>query len=176
VVAAELGDAIEGISQAAEALGIPVVSGNVSLYNETDGRAIPPTPVVGCVGLVEDVRTVPAGWREGDALLLAQVPAHELAAEAALVRFLWKASPLLSLAHDVGDQGLEAALVEAALWSGLGAEIELPEEPEGGAAVLACAPANVRRLGGKGYARIGTVGGQMLLGHSLGELRGAWAS
>src|ERR1700730_4013312 len=175
-VAAELGDAIEGISQAAEALGIPVVSGNVSLYNETDGRALPPTPVVGCVRLVEDVRTVPAGWREGDALLLAQVPAHELAAEAALIRFLWKASPLLSLAHDVGDQGLEAALVEAALWSGVGAEVELPDEPEGGAAVLACAPANGSRLGGKGYARIGTVGGEMLLGHSLGELERAWAS
>ena len=42
--------------QACEALGIPVVSGNVSLYNETDGRAIHPTPVVGCVGLVPDVR------------------------------------------------------------------------------------------------------------------------
>ena len=48
----ELAQAIEGIAQAAEALGIPVVSGNVSLYNETDGRPIPPTPVVGCVGLV----------------------------------------------------------------------------------------------------------------------------
>ena len=48
----ELAEAIEGIAEAAEALGIPVVSGNVSLYNETDGRAIPPTPVVGCVGLV----------------------------------------------------------------------------------------------------------------------------
>src|SRR5205823_6367505 len=51
-IAWELAEAIEGIASAAEALGIPVVSGNVSLYNETDGRAIPPTPVVGCVGLV----------------------------------------------------------------------------------------------------------------------------
>jgi phosphoribosylformylglycinamidine synthase len=48
----ELAQAIEGISQAAEQLGIPVVSGNVSLYNETGGAPIPPTPVVGCVGLV----------------------------------------------------------------------------------------------------------------------------
>ena len=55
----ELAQAIEGIAQAAEALGIPVVSGNVSLYNDTDGRSIPPTPVVGCVGLVADVRLVP---------------------------------------------------------------------------------------------------------------------
>ena len=46
----ELAEAIDAIAETAEALGIPVVSGNVSLYNETDGRAIPPTPVVGCVG------------------------------------------------------------------------------------------------------------------------------
>ena len=51
-IAYELAQAIEGIARAAEALGIPVVSGNVSLYNDTDGRSIPPTPVVGCVGLV----------------------------------------------------------------------------------------------------------------------------
>ena len=58
-IAWELAQAIEGIAQAAEALGIPVVSGNVSLYNDTDGRSIPPTPVVGCVGLVPDVRDDP---------------------------------------------------------------------------------------------------------------------
>jgi phosphoribosylformylglycinamidine synthase II len=51
-IAWELAQAIEGISQAAEQLGIPVVSGNVSLYNETGGAPIPPTPVVGCIGLV----------------------------------------------------------------------------------------------------------------------------
>ena len=68
----ELGEAIEGIAQACEALGIPVVSGNVSLYNDTDGRSIPPTPVVGCVGLLDDVRRVPRGWREGDAIVLAR--------------------------------------------------------------------------------------------------------
>ena len=66
----ELAEAIEGIAEAAEALGIPVVSGNVSLYNETDGRAIPPTPVVGCVGLVPDVREVPRGWAPGDRVWL----------------------------------------------------------------------------------------------------------
>ena len=70
----ELAEAIEGIAQAAEALGIPVVSGNVSLYNETAGRAIPPTPIVGCVGLVPDVRRVPRGWREGDIVLAASTP------------------------------------------------------------------------------------------------------
>src|SRR4051812_33453352 len=61
-IAYELAQAIGGIAQAAEALGIPVVSGNVSLYNDTDGRSIPPTPVVGCVGLVADVRDIPTRW------------------------------------------------------------------------------------------------------------------
>ena len=56
-IAWELVESIEGMAEACEALGIPIVSGNVSLYNETDGRAIDPTPVVGCVGLLEDVRT-----------------------------------------------------------------------------------------------------------------------
>jgi phosphoribosylformylglycinamidine synthase subunit PurL len=54
----ELAQAIDGIARAANELGIPVVSGNVSLYNETGGRPIPPTPVVGCVGLVPDVTKV----------------------------------------------------------------------------------------------------------------------
>ena len=61
----ELAEAIEGIAETAEALGIPVVSGNVSLYNETDGRAIPPTPVVGCVGLVAGRARGPAGLAAG---------------------------------------------------------------------------------------------------------------
>ena len=66
-IAWELGQAIEGISQAADELGIPVVSGNVSLYNETGGRPIPPTPVVGCVGLVaRRRRRIPSRWRRGD--------------------------------------------------------------------------------------------------------------
>ena len=73
-IAWELAEAIEGMSAACEALGIPVVSGNVSLYNDTDGRSIHPTPVVGCVGLVADVRDVPGTWREGDAIYLAGEP------------------------------------------------------------------------------------------------------
>ena len=67
----ELAEAIEGMAQACEALGLPIVSGNVSLYNDTDGRSIHPTPVVGCVGLVPDVRRIPGSWRRGDAILLA---------------------------------------------------------------------------------------------------------
>jgi phosphoribosylformylglycinamidine synthase subunit PurL len=108
----ELAEAIDGIAEAAEALGIPVVSGNVSLYNETDGRAIPPTPVVGCVGLVRDVRTVPKGWRPGDRVWLAEGD------EVELIRWLWRNAHGFSLAHDVSDGGLAHALEEASRFSG----------------------------------------------------------
>jgi phosphoribosylformylglycinamidine synthase subunit PurL len=155
----ELEQAIAGLTAAARALGIPVVSGNVSLYNDTDGNSIPATPVAGCIGLVPDVRFVPERWQEGDAVLLATAPGElDLEAEAALVRYVWKAAPVLTLAHDVSDGGLELALLEAAEHSGIAAQVELPDEVPGGQVVLACAPDNVDRLGSKGLQRIGTVG------------------
>jgi phosphoribosylformylglycinamidine synthase len=154
----ELGRAIEGIAHTADALGIPVVSGNVSLYNETDGRAIPPTPVVGCVGLVPDVRFVPGRWRSGDVVLLATAPGElDLAAEAALIRYVWKAATVLTLAHDVSALGLEHALREAEAHSGVEADVELPEDGPGGQVLLACAAADVERLGSKGLRRIGVI-------------------
>ncbi len=108
----ELAAAIDGIAEAAEALGVPVVSGNVSLYNETDGRAIPPTPVVGCVGLVRDVREVPRGWKPGDSVWLAEGD------EVELIRWLWQNACRFSLAHDVSGGGLGHALDEASRFSG----------------------------------------------------------
>jgi phosphoribosylformylglycinamidine synthase subunit PurL len=183
-IAWELAEAIEGMALAAEALGVPVVSGNVSLYNETDGRAIPPTPVVGCVGLVPDVRNVPSRWREGDVVLA--VGAHDggaaldLRAEAWVVEFLWRAAPLLSLAHDVSDGGLAVALAEAAIWSGDGADLELPEDDaawfgeRGARAVIACPPENVDRLGGVPLTRLGVVGSDRLLGFDMDDLMAAW--
>ena len=146
-VAWELVEAIEGMARACELLGVPVVSGNVSLYNETDGRAIHPTPVVGCVGVVADVRSVPGAWREGDVVLLAgdgevsldgseyqarflggpagRPPPPLYADEGALVHFLWRSAHLLSAAHDLSDGGLAVALAELALHSGLGAEVDI---------------------------------------------------
>jgi phosphoribosylformylglycinamidine synthase II len=201
-VAWELAEAIEGMARACEILGVPVVSGNVSLYNETDGRAIPPTPVVGCVGLVGDVRTVPGAWREGDVVLVAggvgvsldgseyqarflggpagRPPAPDYAAEAALVRFLWRAAPGLSAAHDVSHGGLAVALAELALHAGLGAELDLPADAgewfgEGaGRAVVACAPDRAEALEGVALRRIGVVGGDRLLDLPLAELRAAY--
>jgi phosphoribosylformylglycinamidine (FGAM) synthase-like enzyme len=95
------------------------------------------------------------------------------------VRFLWKASPLLSLAHDADRGGLAVALAEAALWSGVGAELDLPGEEValfgegGGQAVIACAPEDVERLGSKGLRRLGIVGGETICGVPLDELRRA---
>jgi phosphoribosylformylglycinamidine synthase II len=201
-IAWELAESIEGMAEACEALRVPIVSGNVSLYNETDGRAIDPTPVVGCVGLLDDVRLVPSRWREGDVILLAGAspvalagselqarygevggrPARlDLEAEAALVEFLWRAAPRCSLVHDVSSGGLAVALAEAAIHSGLGAELSLPEDPRawfgegGGQAVLACPPDVVEQLGGVRIRRLGVAGGDSLLGIPLDELREAWS-
>jgi phosphoribosylformylglycinamidine synthase subunit PurL len=157
-VAWELGMAIEGIAKAATALRIPVVSGNVSLYNDTDGRSIPPTPVVGCVGLVPDVRFIPDRWQSGDVVLVATAPGDlDLSAEAALIRYVWKAAPVLSLAHDISDGGIEQALLEAAQYSVAEADVEFPAAAPGGQVLLACAPKDVERLGKKNVERIGVV-------------------
>jgi len=163
----ELAQAIDGIAAACEALGIPVVSGNVSLYNETNGRPVHPTPVVGAVGLVEDVRRVPKGWRPGDVLYAAFAsavtlsgselqarygslggtpPPLDLAAEARLVSLLFQVAPSASLVHDAAEGGLAMCLAEAALVSGSGASLDLRDDPVelfgevGGRAVIACAP------------------------------------
>jgi phosphoribosylformylglycinamidine synthase II len=202
-IAWELAEAIEGISLACEALGIPVVSGNVSLYNETGGRPIHPTPAVGCVGLVQDVREIPRAWREGDVVLLAGDPELaldgseyqalygqlegrpaplDLEAEAAFIAFIWRSAALLSLAHDAAEGGLAVASAEAAIASGIGADLDLPSEPValfgegGGQAVVACAPADVDKLDGVPLRQIGTVGGDKLGGVPVTKLREAWES
>src|SRR5438128_15912 len=76
-------------------------------------RAIPPTPVVGCVGLVPDVRRIPSRWRRGDTVALLRGEGAEL------VRFVWQHAHRFSLAHDTGSGGLEQTLEEAAAWSRL---------------------------------------------------------
>jgi phosphoribosylformylglycinamidine synthase len=202
----ELAEAIEGLAQASEALGVPIVSGNVSLYNDTDGVSIHPTPVVGCVGLVPDVRRVPRAWQEGDALLLASAgapslagselqaqvgeaggrpPALDLAAEAALVELLWRWAPRCSLVHDVAEGGLAVALAEMAMHSGLGAALDLEDDPvtlfgEGGGQAVLALPAGqveVDPLGSEiPLRRIGEVGGPTLFGVEVEALRRAWES
>lgn len=73
-IMAQLSQAIDGIAEACNALGTPVTGGNVSLYNETRGEGIYPTPVLGIVGIIDDVtKSVPSGFqRVGDAIILLQ--------------------------------------------------------------------------------------------------------
>jgi phosphoribosylformylglycinamidine synthase len=189
---------------ACEALGVPIVSGNVSLYNDTDGRSIHPTPVVGCVGTVTDVRRVPGRWREGDVVLLARSaspltfagseaqarfgttsgePSLDLASEVALVRWTTAVAPRATLVHDVAEGGLAVALAEAALWSGLGATLDLDDDPlalfgEVGGQVLFALPHDQVEVDPTGaeveVRRLGVVGGDAVLGVGLAELRAAY--
>jgi phosphoribosylformylglycinamidine synthase len=148
----QLQQAVQGMADACRALGVPVVSGNVSLYNESSTGAVYPTPVVGMAGLLDDVdhRVGAAFTAEGDHVLLlgAQevslggsaylalchsldagrpiTPDLDLAAR--LVRLLpdLAASGLLRSAHDCAEGGLAVALAECCLWGGRGARIEVP--------------------------------------------------
>jgi phosphoribosylformylglycinamidine synthase subunit PurL len=143
--------AVRGISDACRELEIPVVSGNVSFYNETDGRAIPPTPTVGMVGLIEDVekRVRVPFRREGDVVALlgetrdelggseflrvirsrdeGPCPEPDLAGEKRLIELLLSLADagVLSSAHDLSEGGLAVAAAECVMKSGLGAEIAL---------------------------------------------------
>ena len=147
----QLAGTIDGIAAACGALSLPVVSGNVSLYNETPAGAILPTPVVGTVGLLEDRdRRVPMRWRPGDDVWLLGEPAAEASALAAselawrrgrhggrpaldieagarLVRLLvaLAGEGLVSGAHDVSVGGIGVALSRLAVASGCGADVDL---------------------------------------------------
>ena len=147
----QLSETVAGLAAACEALGIPVVSGNVSLYNETPAGPILPTPVVGMVGLLEDrSRAVPMRWHDGDEVwLLGEAadepnamaaselawrrgarggrPTLDIAAAVRLVALLGRlaASGLVSGAHDVSVGGLGIALARLTLASGCGARVEL---------------------------------------------------
>jgi phosphoribosylformylglycinamidine synthase len=147
-------EAVRGMGDACRALGTPVVSGNVSFYNETAGEgAIPPTPTIGMVGLLEDVeRCVPAPFREAGAVIVllgetreelgaseylavrrgmerGAPPGLDLEAESRLHRLLAAAASagLLRSAHDAADGGLAVALAECAIGSGIGLDVTLPD-------------------------------------------------
>jgi len=154
--------AVEGISEACLALGTPVVSGNVSFYNETEGRAILPTPTIGMIGLLDDVeKHVSIGFRNaGDVVALlgatrdelggseflrtirgrdeGPCPELDLAAEKRLVDFLAAAATrsLLASAHDVSDGGLAVALCESAFRGELGARVSIAGELRTSAALF----------------------------------------
>ena len=154
----EMEETIAGIAHACRALDLPVVSGNVSLYNDSSGEsAIYPTPVVGMVGLIEDYgRRLAAGFRaEGDFVLLigssqndlggseylkvehglvaGRPPALDLARERAVNRLVLAAAEngLLHSAHDCAEGGMLVALAECCLLGSLGVRCPAirPEAP-----------------------------------------------
>ena len=150
--------AIEGMAEACRALEFPVVSGNVSLYNETDGVGIPPTPVVGGIGLIDNLDHIATlkGAQPGDKLLVigettghlgasayartilgldgpaaGGAPRVDLALEvkhAAIIRKLITAG-LVNAVHDVSEGGIACAAAEMALAAGVGVTFVPDREP-----------------------------------------------
>ncbi len=144
---------VRGIAAACTALDFPVVSGNVSLYNETNGRAILPTPTIGGVGVLADFSGSAslafkgegdaivligetAGWL-GQSMYLREVcgreegapPPVDLAVEKRHGEFVRKliADGRVTAVHDLSDGGLAVALAEMAMASGLGAKLDAPQ-------------------------------------------------
>ena len=155
----QFSQAVRGLADGCAALGIPVTGGNVSFYNQTGTTAILPTPVVGVLGVIDDVkRRIPTGLgtEPGETLILlgdtrdefdgsiwAQVtadhlggvpPQVDLAREKLLAEVLAAASRdgLVSAAHDLSEGGLIQAVVEAALTGETGCRILIPEGFESG--------------------------------------------
>jgi phosphoribosylformylglycinamidine synthase subunit PurL len=154
----QLVEAIEGIAEACRALDVPITGGNVSLYNETNGEAIYPTPILGVVGVIDDASKVVArAFRgEGDEIVLlgdgfgelggseylktlhkvvkGQPPMLDLDRERRLIDLLGRAAGvgILRSAHDCSDGGLAVTLAECAFdTGGIGFEIDAPSIPEG---------------------------------------------
>jgi phosphoribosylformylglycinamidine synthase len=151
----QFAEAVRGLADGCRELGLPVTGGNVSLYNQTGDVAINPTPVIGVLGVHEDVRRrVPSGWRSaGETVLLlgetreelggsawasvvhghlgGRPPAVRLDAEKALADLLAALTRegLLTSAHDLADGGLAQALSESALRFGVGAGVRLAGDP-----------------------------------------------
>ena len=144
-----LAEAIGGMAEALTAIDAPIVSGNVSLYNESPRGPIFPTPVVGIVGLLDDAsKSVGAAFgRHGDQILLVGYgeprldasrqlgrceglpPAPDLGKEQALITLLVTAAErgLMESAHDVSEGGFAVALAESCINGGIGADVTIPK-------------------------------------------------
>jgi phosphoribosylformylglycinamidine synthase subunit PurL len=188
-VAWQLVEAVEGLAEACETLGVPVVGGNVSLYNEAPTGPIYPTPVIGMVGhLPEASRAGRLGFaREGDAIaLVGEFAPSPAGSELAKLRGDAVAGPLpaidqraaaqahqrvrelvrsgaVSSAHDIAEGGIAVALAECAIAGELGATVALPD----GLAPFDEAPGRAFVVSGPaevldGLVVIGRVGGSSL--------------
>ena len=153
----QFAEAVRGLADACLELGVPVTGGNVSFYNQTGDVAILPTPVVGVLGVIDDVeRRTPMTWGPDGELIyllgetrdefagsewahevhghLGGVPPRcDLAAEKQLAEILVAGSRdgMLTAAHDVADGGVAQALTEMALRSGVGARLWAPDGLDG---------------------------------------------
>jgi phosphoribosylformylglycinamidine synthase len=149
----QFSQSVRGLADGCAALGIPIIGGNVSFYNQTGATPILPTPVVGVLGLIDDVaRRIPTGFgAPGESVLLlgttreeldggewahvvhghlgGRPPMVDLAAERALAAVLTESAGTIGSAHDLSDGGLAQALVEACLIGGRGASVRLPGDP-----------------------------------------------
>jgi phosphoribosylformylglycinamidine synthase len=151
----QFAEAVRGLADGCLALGTPVTGGNVSFYNQTGGVPIHPTPVVGLLGVHDDVRRrVRSGFTGSGArvVLLGETrdelggslwawvahrhlggrpPAVDFGAEQRLAQVLTVAAErgLLTAAHDLSDGGLAVALAEACLAGGVGCAVTLPGDP-----------------------------------------------
>jgi len=152
----QMQNAIRGMADAARVLNTPVVSGNVSLYNESTTAAVFPTPVVGMVGLLQDInqRCTMSFQDEGDMIVLlgqirtelggseylavchrieaGEVPDADLDEESRLIEMLLElcAKGLIKSAHDISEGGLAVALTESAIKGQMGFRAELPGTAE----------------------------------------------
>jgi phosphoribosylformylglycinamidine synthase len=203
----QLAEAVDGMAEACRALSLPVVGGNVSLYNESRGRDIDPTPIVAVVGLIDRLDEVPPGLtlQPGAQLVLIGTPA-----EPTLSGSTWAWSqghrrgtpPALDLdrhratcdvirglvndhlvvgVHDAGGGGIGVALAEMAVDSGIGIEVQPPDDADHrwlfaespSCFVLCVDPASSAEVerrsqeAGVSVATIGTVGGDRI---SIGKL------
>src|SRR5215472_12607045 len=139
----QFSETIDGMAEACRAFATPVTGGNVSFYNETDGSGISPTPVIGMVGIIEDIHHVTTQWFKNDGSLIillgetgddlgasqyleetsgrveGTVPALDLEREAAVIGACLKMiqEELVESAHDCSDGGLAIALAESAFSS-----------------------------------------------------------
>jgi phosphoribosylformylglycinamidine synthase len=124
-IMAQLSNAIDGIAEACTALGTPITGGNVSLYNETKGEGIYPTPVLGIVGIIEDVtKSVPSGFRQGgERIILLSVNGSKDGVQSfgssdyakTVLNSFWGTPPRLEVAKEAELHKCLAALAEERL-------------------------------------------------------------
>ena len=190
----QLSDSIDGMADACRAFGIPVVGGNVSLYNESRGNDIDPSPVIGLLGMVDDLRRRPPGVTlvDGGRVVLlgprssavGELPALDLrtvSAVAHVVRGLVH-DGLLTGAHDVGDGGLAGSIGELVARSSVGARLAGVQGVEEllceavGRVVVCVDGAHLDELGRRAAAaavpvvELGTAGGDRLVIDDLLDL------